>query len=138
MEIRPPAPAETINADAVWRWSILRRASLVWLPPVIAVALVAAALTSLAIQQPSTHADIEVRIGAMPTEPRAALIDLNAATLAELSTLPGLGETRAEAIIRLRSEQPFSSLADLVERGILRASEIPAISELATVYVVGR
>ncbi|MDE2746043.1 MAG: helix-hairpin-helix domain-containing protein [Chloroflexota bacterium] len=136
MEIRPPAPA--LHADAASRSSLLRRASLVWLPPVLAVALVAAALIGLAVQQPTSHADMEVRIGALSTEPRAALIDLNAATLAELSTLPGLGETRAEAIIRLRAEQPFSSLADLVERGILRTSEIPAISELAAVYVAGR
>jgi len=135
MEIRPPAPATTFNADAVSRSSIFRRASFVWLPPVLSIALVAAALVSLAVQQAEPHADIEVRVGALPTEPRAALIDLNTATLAELSSLPGLGETRAEAIIRLRAEQAFTSLADLVERGILRASEVQAISELATVYV---
>ena len=64
-----------------------------------------------------------------------SLIDLNTATVAELATLPGVGETRARAIIASRERAQFSSLVDLVDRGILRPSELAAIAELATVYV---
>ncbi len=70
-----------------------------------------------------------------PTSTRVTLIDFNTATAAELATLPGIGASRAEAIVELRQQAPFSSPADLVERGILRPSELLAIADLAAVYV---
>ena len=97
--------------------------------------MVMGALVGLAVQQSASQADLEARSAELPTESRAILIDLNSATIAELSTLPGIGGRRAEAIVLIRTARPFDSLADLADRGILRTSEVLAIAELATVYV---
>ncbi len=42
------------------------------------------------------------------------LVDLNRATLLELMQLPGVGASRAEAIVRYRSSHPFQRTADLL------------------------
>ncbi|MDO4554713.1 MAG: ComEA family DNA-binding protein [Lachnospiraceae bacterium] len=43
-------------------------------------------------------------------------LDLNAATLEELMTLPGIGEKRAEAILKLREQKGnFATIEDLLE-----------------------
>lgn len=43
-------------------------------------------------------------------------IDLNTATVAELSALPGIGEKRAEAIIEYRTQHgPFTSTGEVME-----------------------
>jgi hypothetical protein len=51
--------------------------------------------------------------------PARAVVDLNAASKDELVALAGIGNARAEAIIRGR---PFAAPGDLVERKILPAS----------------
>lgn len=135
LEIRPPRPPRQIDGGGRSRWSMVPRVLVGWLPLLLAVAMVMGALASLAAQQSQSQIDPVVRAAQLPTESRPALIDLNAATTAELSTLPGIGDRRAEAIILVRSERPFGSLVDLVDRGILRPSEVLAIAELATVYV---
>src|SRR5262245_9983427 len=48
--------------------------------------------------------------------PAAALIDLNSASRDDLMTLDGIGEVRADAIIRAR---PFKAKAELVERRLI-------------------
>lgn len=135
LEIRPPGPPKQIGASASARWSMYERALAGWLPTLLAVAMVMGALAGLAMQQSESQVAPDVRAAELPTESRPALIDLNAATIAELSTLPGIGNRRAETIVLVRSKRPFDSLADLVDRGILRPSEVLAIAELATVYV---
>lgn len=135
LEIRPPAPQKRVDGDARSRWPNLRRRSASWLPLLFAVAMALGALGSLGVQQSQSQIDPVVRAAQLPTEARPALIDLNAATIAELATLPGIGDRRAEAIVLVRSERPFVSLADLVERGILRPPEALATAEFATVYV---
>ena len=137
LEIRPPRPPTQIDGGGRSRWSMVPRVLVSWLPLLLAVAMVMGALASLAAQQSQSQIDPVVRADELPMESRPALIDLNAATTAELATLPGIGDRRAEAIILVRSEQPFGSLVDLVDRGILRPSEVLAIAELATVYVAG-
>lgn len=134
-EIRPPADAEQNDADLKSRLRKFWRASAAWLPATIALALVFSALGMLAVQQSSSPIEPAMRQASPPTASRTVLIDLNSATAAELSTLPRIGDTRANAIILSRNRQPFDSLADLVDRGILRASELPAIAELAAAYV---
>lgn len=57
--------------------------------------------------------------GLLPTQPavdlRAVRLDLNRARVEELALLPGLGRTRAEAIVLHRIRHgPFASVAELV------------------------
>ena len=51
-----------------------------------------------------------------PAAPAASLIDLNSASRDDLMTLEGIGEVRADAIIRAR---PFKAKTELVERRII-------------------
>ena len=134
-EIRPPKPTDQ-PSDAV-RERLVRRSRrlALWLPAILAAMIAAAGLGVIAEQQSASHLPPIIRDSAPPTSEHPVLIDLNSGTAAELATLPGIGVSRAEAIVLLRAEKPFKSLADLVDRGILRPSEAQAISELATVYV---
>ena len=134
-EIRPPRPTEQAPSDNTSRFASISRSLPDWLPAIVAIALLLAALGVLADQQSTSHTEPEIRLAALPTESRLALIDLNTATIAELSILPGIGETRAQAIVLLRAQQPFRSLADLADRGVLRPTEILALADVATVYV---
>ncbi|MEO1481299.1 MAG: helix-hairpin-helix domain-containing protein [Myxococcota bacterium] len=46
--------------------------------------------------------------------PEVTPLDLNSATIAELVTLPGVGEQRARAIVQFRTRRPFRRPADLM------------------------
>ena len=52
---------------------------------------------------------------AKPAE-KAALIDLNSASAAELEALPGIGKVRAEAIVKGR---PYKGKDELVQKNIV-------------------
>ena len=71
--------------------------------------LLAAASSALAQTRPATPPPA----AAAPT---AAPIDLNAASRDDLMTLVGIGEVRADAIIRAR---PFKAKTELVERRLI-------------------
>jgi competence protein ComEA len=51
-----------------------------------------------------------------PAPPASSLIDINSAGRDDLMTLDGIGEVRADAIIRAR---PFKAKTDLVERRLI-------------------
>jgi DNA uptake protein ComE-like DNA-binding protein len=51
-----------------------------------------------------------------PAAPAASLIDINSASRDDLMSLEGIGEVRADAIIRAR---PFKAKTDLVERRLI-------------------
>jgi len=53
---------------------------------------------------------------AAPAAPTAGQIDINSASRDELMTLDGIGEVKADAIIRSR---PFKAKTDLVERRVI-------------------
>jgi competence protein ComEA len=53
---------------------------------------------------------------AAPAAPTAGQIDINSASRADLMTLDGIGEVRADAIIRAR---PFKVKTELVERRLI-------------------
>ncbi len=73
------------------------------IPTLIALALLACAMPSFA------------QTRAAPP-PAASLIDLNSASRDDLMTLEGIGEVRADAIIRAR---PFKAKTELVERRLI-------------------
>lgn len=53
------------------------------------------------------------------TDARAAAVDVNSASAAELEALPGIGAAKAAAIVEERQVRPFASIEDLERvRGI--------------------
>jgi competence protein ComEA len=48
-------------------------------------------------------------LGAEPAHP----IDINTASVAELTALPGIGESKAKAIVAYRAADPFKTVEDL-------------------------
>ncbi len=140
-EIRPPRDADDSNrstkppisrAQRVWKSA---RRQVVHAPAIAAGICALSGLIFLADLRTVTLSPPVVQQQPAPTTSRVTLIDFNTATAAELATLPGLGASRAEAIVTLRRQQPFTSLADLVDRSILSPAELLAITDLAAVYV---
>lgn len=50
---------------------------------------------------------------AAATDARAAAVDVNTASAAELEALPGIGAAKAAAIVEERQVRPFASIEDL-------------------------
>lgn len=61
-----------------------------------------------------------------PATPASSLIDLNSASRDDLMGLDGIGEVRADAIIRAR---PFKAKTELVERRLIPESLYEKISD---------
>jgi DNA uptake protein ComE-like DNA-binding protein len=72
-------------------------------------------------------ASAQTRPGAPPV---TSLIDLNSASRDDLMTLDGIGEVRADAIIRAR---PFRVKGELVERRLIPESLYDKLSDKVTV-----
>lgn len=134
-EIRPPNPAGRSTPPTKRRGARALRRLLLCTPSLAAISAAIAGLVIVANQQSAKGPEPIMRADPAPTVIRPVLVDLNTATVAELATLPGIGTSRAETIVDLRVQQPFRSLADLADRGILRPAEILALAGLATVYV---
>jgi competence protein ComEA len=64
------------------------------------------------------------------TEP--GLINVNTATPEELESLPGIGAVTVQKIVAARQERPFTSLQDMVDRGVIHRGQLEDIAELAT------
>jgi DNA uptake protein ComE-like DNA-binding protein len=62
--------------------------------------------------------------------PAASLIDLNSASRDSLMTLEGIGEVRADAVIRTR---PFKAKTELVERHIIPEHLYEKLADKVTV-----
>ena len=61
-------------------------------------------------------AEAQTRAPTVPAIPAASQIDINSASRDDLMTLDGIGEVRADAIIRAR---PFKLKTELVERRLI-------------------
>jgi competence protein ComEA len=80
-------------------------------------------------------------IAAAPSAPAPAgidggaaggLVDVNTATPEELEALPGIGAVTVQKIVAARQEEPFSSLQDMVDRGIIHRGQLEDITGLAS------
>jgi competence protein ComEA len=60
------------------------------------------------------------------------LVDLNTATPEELEALPGIGPVTVQKIVAARQKQPFASLEDAVDRGVINRGQLEDIQGLAT------
>lgn len=60
------------------------------------------------------------------------LVNLNTATPDELEALPGIGQVTVQKIVAARQEQPFTSLQDAVDRGVINRGQLEDISAVAT------
>lgn len=60
------------------------------------------------------------------------LVNLNTATPEELEALPGIGPVTVQKIVAARTERPFASLEDAVERGVLNRGQLDEIRDAAT------
>ena len=60
------------------------------------------------------------------------MVNLNTATPDELEALPGIGPVTVQKIVAARTERPFASLEEAVERGILNRGQLEDIQGVAT------
>jgi len=60
------------------------------------------------------------------------LVNLNTATPEELEALPGIGPVTVQRIVAARQEQPFASLDDAVQRGVINRGQLEDIQAVAT------
>lgn len=59
-------------------------------------------------------------------------VNLNTATPEELEALPGIGPVTVQKIVAARTERPFASLEDAVERGVINRGQLEDIQGIAT------
>ena len=60
------------------------------------------------------------------------MVNLNTATPEELEALPGIGPVTVQKIVAARQEQPFASLEDAVQRGVINRGQLEDLQGLAT------
>jgi competence protein ComEA len=62
----------------------------------------------------------------------SGLVNLNAATPEELEALPGIGPVTVQKIVAARAEQPFATLDEMVQRGVINRGQLEDIRDLVT------
>ena len=69
---------------------------------------------------------------AAPVTGGGGMVNLNTATPEELEALPGIGPVTVQKIVAARQEQPFASLDDAVQRGVINRGQLEDIQAVAT------
>lgn len=133
--IRPPAQAASPRRPWLLGGSEPRTVLLTSLPAIVALLLLLVGLGLLASALSDAARPPVLQADTLPTAANDSLIDINTATIAELATLPGIGERRGRAIVELREQRPFDSLAELVHRGVLKPNELSGLADLIAAYV---
>jgi competence protein ComEA len=62
----------------------------------------------------------------------SGLVNLNTASAEELDALPGIGPVTVQKIVAGRSEQPFTTLDEMVEREVIDRGQLEDIRDLVT------
>ena len=60
------------------------------------------------------------------------LVNLNSATPEELEALPGIGPVTVQKIVAARTERPFATLEELLEREVMHSGQLEDIRNLVT------
>jgi len=60
------------------------------------------------------------------------LVNINTASPEELEALPGIGPVTVQKIVAARSEQPFATLDEMVEREVIDRGQLEDIRDLVT------
>lgn len=67
------------------------------------------------------------------TDGGSGLIDLNTASLEELKTLPGIGDSKASAIIEYRKNTPFETIEDIMNVSGIKENSFQKIKDMIKV-----
>ena len=67
------------------------------------------------------------------TKAESGLININTASLEELKTLPGIGDSKASAIIEYRESIPFESIEDIMNVSGIKESSFQKIKDMIKV-----
>ncbi len=67
------------------------------------------------------------------TAEESGLIDLNTASLEELKTLPGIGDSKASAIIEYRKSTPFETIEDIMNVSGIKENSFQKIKDMIKV-----
>lgn len=96
----------------------------------------AGALNKAALLRDGTRVHVgrpgEAAPAASVGSPAETKIDVNRASAAELETLPGIGPSTAQRIIRSREAAPFARVEELQTRGLIGARVFADIRDLVT------
>ena len=60
------------------------------------------------------------------------LVNLNTASPEELEALPGIGPVTVQKIVAARTERPFTTLEELLERDVMHSGQLEDIRDLVT------
>ena len=76
---------------------------------------------------------VEARSSAKPATVLEGVVNVNTASAEELSKLPGIGPSKAQAIIALRQAHPFKAVSELAEVKGIGPKKIEKIKDHVTV-----